>query len=371
MGAVRHEHPSVHFQHRRTGTVEEVQPETIPDEICSSQSLGLGPGLARYERILDALPGIARSRLPAERSGKSVPYRSRLMKMYPLRQTYLAIYEDSPWGSDLRGVRLLESFEDLSDGEWDAYGSKALSGHEKRPHRHVSTASEILGALRDPHSFRPSSAVGRMTQSFWSRLTRTASRGAQRRFIETFELFFRAVTQQARDRESGDIPDLESYIAMRRDTSGCKPCWALIEYAYDLDLPDWVMEDPTIRGLEEAANDLVTWSNDIFSFNREQACGDTHNMIVVVQTQQKLDLQSAIDYVGELCMGCVDRFQTLREQLPSWGPEIDAQVQVYVEGLGDWMIGNLVWSFETERYFGKAGPDVRKALSVALLPRRK
>ena len=59
----------------------------------------------------------------------------------------------------------------------------------------------------------------------------TASPGAQKRFIETFELFFRAVTQQAKDRSSGNIPDLESYIAMRRDTSGCKPCWALIEYA--------------------------------------------------------------------------------------------------------------------------------------------
>ena len=62
----------------------------------------------------------------------------------------------------------------------------------------------------------------------------TGSRGAQRRFIETFELFFRAVAQQAKDRETGNIPDLESYIAMRRDTSGCKPCWALIEYANDV-----------------------------------------------------------------------------------------------------------------------------------------
>ncbi|CDO68653.1 hypothetical protein BN946_scf184790.g2 [Trametes cinnabarina] len=94
-------------------------------------------------------------------------------------------------------------------------------------------------------------------------------------------------------------------------------------------------------------------------------------MIVVVQTQQKLDRQSAIDYVGELCMNCVDRFQALRQQLPSWGSAIDDQVRIYVDGLGDWMIGNLVWSFETERYFGKAGPDVRKALSVDLLPRRK
>lgn len=65
-------------------------------------------------------------------------------------------------------------------------------------------------------------------------MSATASPGAQRRFIETFELFFRAVAQQARDRASGNIPDLESYIAMRRDTSGCKPCWALIEYANDV-----------------------------------------------------------------------------------------------------------------------------------------
>lgn len=74
-------------------------------------------------------------------------------------------------------------------------------------------------------------AFGSIFHSFWRRMTATGSPGAQKRFIETFELFFRAVTQQAKDRASGNIPDLESYIAMRRDTSGCKPCWALIEYA--------------------------------------------------------------------------------------------------------------------------------------------
>ncbi|KAI8976599.1 terpenoid synthase [Trametes punicea] len=235
----------------------------------------------------------------------------------------------------------------------------------------VSTAHEIIGALRDPHCFHPSSAVGRLTKSFWSRFTESATPGAQRRFIETFELFFKAVEQQAKDRKTGDIPDLESYIALRRNTSGCKPCWAFIEYANNLDLPDSVMGDPTVRGLEEAANDLVTWSNDIFSYNVEQAKGDTHNMIVVVQNQENLDRQSALDYVGELCVGSIHRFQALRQELPSWGPEIDAQLQVYVDGLAHWMISNLNWSFESERYFGRAGPEVRATLSVALLPRRK
>ena len=31
--------------------------------------------------------------------------------------------------------------------------------------------------------------------------------------------------------------------------------------ANNLDIPDEVMEDPIIRSLGEAANDLVTWSN--------------------------------------------------------------------------------------------------------------
>ena len=32
------------------------------------------------------------------------------------------------------------------------------------------------------------------------------------------DFFFQAVTQQAADREAGVVPDLESYISLRRDT---------------------------------------------------------------------------------------------------------------------------------------------------------
>ena len=88
-----------------------------------------------------------------------------------------------------------------------------------------------------------------------------ASPGAQKRFINTMDLFFKAVTVQAHHRAAGVIPNLEDYIAMRRDTSGCKPSWALVEYGYGLDLPDEVMDNSIVQSLGEAANDLVTWSN--------------------------------------------------------------------------------------------------------------
>jgi len=88
-----------------------------------------------------------------------------------------------------------------------------------------------------------------------------SSPGFQKRFVHSMDLFFKAVTIQARDRAADAIPDLEDYVAVRRDTSGCKPCWALIEYANGLDLPDEVMEHPIIQSLDEAVNDLVSWSN--------------------------------------------------------------------------------------------------------------
>jgi len=97
--------------------------------------------------------------------------------------------------------------------------------------------------------------------SYWKRLIKDGSPGAQQRFMSTMDLFFQAITIQARDRRDGVIPDLDSYISVRRDTSGCKPCWALVEYANGLDIPDEVMEHPVVEALGEAANDLVTWSN--------------------------------------------------------------------------------------------------------------
>ena len=72
------------------------------------------------------------------------------------------------------------------------------------------------------------------------------------------EMYFDA---QCLEADSIDVPDLESYIHFRRDASGCKPCFTLIEYANGLDLPNEVFEEPIVRTLQETANDIVSWSN--------------------------------------------------------------------------------------------------------------
>jgi hypothetical protein len=93
-------------------------------------------------------------------------------------------------------------------------------------------------------------------------------------------------------------------------------------------------------------------------------------MIVVLTREQGLDLQSAVDYLGQLCKDTVQRFEDNRAILPSWGEQLDKQVEIYIEGLQNWIVGSLHWSFDSTRYFGKDGHAVKRDRIIKLLPRR-
>ena len=93
-------------------------------------------------------------------------------------------------------------------------------------------------------------------------------------------------------------------------------------------------------------------------------------MIVIMMYHHGMSLQEAVDFVGSLCQKSIDRFVEDRARLPSWGPEIDEQVQVYVQGLADWIVGSLHWSFDSERYFGKKGLEIKETRIVELAPLR-
>ena len=73
--------------------------------------------------------------------------------------------------------------------------------------------------------------------------------------------YMQAVQQQASYRGDGIIPDPETYIAERRETTACKPAFDLVEYGLGIELPEYVLEHPVILALNQSANDLVGWAN--------------------------------------------------------------------------------------------------------------
>ena len=84
-----------------------------------------------------------------------------------------------------------------------------------------------------------------------------------------------------------------------------------------------------------------------------------------------LNLQQAVDRIGEMCKQTIETFVENQARVPSWGDDIDKDVKLYVNGMQEWIAGSLHWSFITRRYFGDNGGTVKATRIVELLPQIK
>lgn len=85
--------------------------------------------------------------------------------------------------------------------------------------------------------------------------------------------------------------------------------------------------------------------------------------------EKGVDLDGALDWLAKYNDEVLSKFQAQRHMLPSWGPDMDLVVNEYVERLAYWIRGHDCWSFESRRYFGTKGREIKEHRLVALLPR--
>lgn len=99
----------------------------------------------------------------------------------------------------------------------------------------------------------------------------------------------------------------------------------------------------------------------------EQAKGIAgNNVITVIMKAHRLSIQEAFDFVGLKFRSLLEQFLVDKSRLRPFGLHIDPSVRQFVIALEHWIIGNLVWSFETQRYFGPQHEEIRRSLTVRL-----
>ncbi|KAG2055258.1 terpenoid synthase [Suillus hirtellus] len=204
----------------------------------------------------------------------------------------------------------------------------------------VNDALEIhdccISAFHDPVNFQTENHIAKL---FFSRFKETAGPGCTEHFIQRMELWYTFAAKEMDSRTKGYVYDIESYIKLRHDLSGCKPCFAFIEFTCQIDLPDEVISHLVVMALGEATNDFDAWSNDISSYDMEQSNHSTCNLVYILMDKQGLNLQGTIDYCSQLCNICVQHFEKTHAILPLWGEEVDKDVAIYIQGLQDWIAG--------------------------------
>jgi hypothetical protein len=111
----------------------------------------------------------------------------------------------------------------------------------------------------------------------------------------------------------------------------------------------------------------VSYAQDLYSYNVELSSGLAgNNILTVLMKQNGLTIQAAADYAGEHYQVLMDTFIINKAQLQKDG--CDPVVMRYLEATQHWAIGNIIWSFETPRYFGALRNQIRDTLHVPLKP---
>ena len=244
---------------------------------------------------------------------------------------------DLQWISDW--VSWIFLFDDQNDEAEQGRGTERLA--ECRP-----LLLDIMrgGPLQDDNQMLQA------WHDLWSRIRPKVKPDWLERLTQQHDDYFLACIWEASNRKAGIVPDTKTYLLKRLDSGAVYPCLTLIEFVGKLNLPDNVLCHPVISQLSLSTNNLVCWSNDIFSLEKEVKNGDMHNLVITLSNEHQISLQQAADKAILMHDTEMERFEALIDQVPVFSTEIDVDVQFYIEGLKFWIQGNLDWSFESQRY---------------------
>ncbi|KAG6807361.1 hypothetical protein H0H92_007861 [Tricholoma furcatifolium] len=223
--------------------------------------------------------------------------------------------------------------------------------HQSEPDQVQHSHDISRRILQDDTAPQPSYPYAGMLWDILRRLRASGRLGMYERFKKAHLDWSSAQVKQAQNRSLDVIPALDEFLVMRRDTAGVGLAEAMVEYSLDLDIPSFVWEHPTIIEISKATNDILTWPNDLCSFNKEQVDGDYQNLVCVLQQAHNLELQDAVDLLTQMITERVQDYVNLKASLPSFSPDVDLALQKYFRGLEHFVQGCVVWWYSSPRYF--------------------
>ncbi|WP_369172886.1 terpene cyclase [Streptomyces sp. R28] len=172
-----------------------------------------------------------------------------------------------------------------------------------------------------------------------------------------------AAVWEAGNRVRGVVPEEDDYIANRRHTGAIYVCMDLVEVVERLEVPVGVYDSEEFQEALDAACNVVCWTNDIYSLEKERSLGEVHNLVYVVLHHRGLDGRRAMSHVCEVTSAETRRFLALEERLLRRHPEHSGVLVPYVRGMRTWIRGNLDWSSRTKRYRAQPGASVPQPAS--------
>lgn len=161
---------------------------------------------------------------------------------------------------------------------------------------------------------------------------------------------------EAANRAQGRVPGLAEFPSQRRTAGAIWPSLDLLEFVTDGPLPDRVRSEPVFAELCRAAADVVCWTDDVMTVDKERARGDVHNLVIVLEHETGCTADSAVVRAEQRIDSRLGDFIEYECRLAKILSLADADAaarraaELYLAGLRNWMRGHLEWGISTIRY---------------------
>jgi hypothetical protein len=114
--------------------------------------------------------------------------------------------------------------------------------------------------------------------------------------------------------------------------------------------------------MRDLANLNICIVNDVYSLAKEEARGDRHNLVLVLERERSCSRREALESVRSMADGWTRTFLATETQIPGLcdrlGISAQSRVSVsrFIEGMRAAIRGNYDWCSSTARYHGQLTP---------------
>ncbi|MFD5426774.1 hypothetical protein [Streptomyces sp. NPDC127084] len=228
-----------------------------------------------------------------------------------------------------------------------------------QPQRAGRIVQELIDVVYSPPAAaakRRLSAAASGLASLWARQIHGMSASWQRRSAQNWEDFLNAYTGETINRHGGIVPDVDAYLSLRHKAGMENVLIDCAERIGHYELPEAVLTLPEIQMMHNATVQVVNVVQDAFSVAKEEARGDCHNLILVLQHHRKYSREEAIAESRSIVRGHTDEFLHLKSQLPTLFDSValplsDREVAyIFVDDLQSQMKACHDWCRHSDRY---------------------
>lgn len=250
-------------------------------------------------------------------------------------------------------IAALFTLDDLIDHQASALGSRRNEMESIR-----SYLEDAIWQRTDSHFAATPYAkaitmIGVALSDITSRLLRRLPIEHLEGFLSGFSDYLRACVDEALLRHGGrqSIVSLEEYAELRIRSAALIPCLEAALISDQIILPTALREHPSFATMWRAANLSVSYTNDIFSYNKDVTHGHKTNLLIVLQDIRGLSAEEAFVSAKAIHDGVVRDYIAAKREMVA--DVEDMRVWGFVTTLLEsWMAGSYAWSLpgKNERY---------------------